>query len=118
MGVRYHQAWVSPLTRAQQTLEIIQDAQDNPAPVKVVEELAVFGDPDTVYDLLEEHYKKDPNSKLLLVGHNPNMTELVELLASEEVPEMRTSDMAWVVWDEQGPQLRKFYPRGKLMDLS
>lgn len=111
-GLTFAEAWVSPMRRAQQTLDIILKAY--PA-VPVVEraELAACEPASAVKSLLAEAYASNPSRKLLLVGHNPNMSDLLELLGGDAY--MRTSDLAWIGWDEQGPRELKFFPRGELM---
>ena len=111
-GLSFDEAWVSPMRRAQQTLDIILAAYGD-VPVLQHSELAVWEPASGVKSLLANAYASEPNRDLLLVGHNPNMSELLSLLGGDA--EMRTSDVAWLRWDERGPRQMAFFSRGELM---
>jgi phosphohistidine phosphatase SixA len=111
-GLSFDEAWVSPMRRARQTLDIILDAYGD-VPVAEHPELEVWEPAASVESLLAEAYVAQPHRDLLLVGHNPNMSELLSLLGGNA--EMRTSDVAWLRWDERGPRQLAFFPRGELM---
>lgn len=111
-GLTFDEAWVSPYRRARETLELILDVY---GPVSTVErqELVVWEPAESVVDLLADAYEARPDSQLLLVGHNPNMSDVLHLLGGHEL--MRTSDLAHICWDKQGPRQIRFYPRAELM---
>ncbi|MFT5128881.1 MAG: phosphohistidine phosphatase SixA, partial [Rhodothermales bacterium] len=111
-GLSFDEAWVSPLLRAQETLDLILDVYGD-VPVVEHQELAVCEPAPAIKALLAEAYTENPDRNLLLVGHNPNMSELLELLGGDA--DMRTSDLAWIRWDEDGPQQQAFYNRSDLM---
>ena len=114
-GLTFDEIWVSPYKRARQTLEIIQEYQGDDVEVHIDRNLPPHGDPDKTYDKLREEYKNHPEKNLLLVGHNPNMSSLLELLAdSRDTPEMNTSDVAVCEMDKKSSKLVKFYPRKEL----
>lgn len=114
-NIRFDESWVSPYTRAQQTLEIIQQYQPTDVPVKINKELPPFGDPEKIYIQLRDTSKNSPSKSILLVGHNPNISELLELLAgTPNVPEMRTSDVAICEINGEESKLIKYYSRSEL----
>ena len=114
-NIRFDECWVSPYTRAQQTLEIIQQYQPNDVPVKINKELPPFGDPETVLEQIRKESLAYPSKTILLVGHNPNMSELLELLSgTPNVPEMRTSDVAICEINGEETKLIKYYSRSEL----
>ena len=115
-GLIYDAVWVSPYVRAQETLQIIQSYQEKYIEPKIVNELRVAGDPEKVLSLLFEQNKDTPNQRLLLVGHNPNMTNLLELIINDgSYIEMRTSDLAHCKITDNHSELIKFYSRNDLM---
>jgi phosphohistidine phosphatase SixA len=111
-GLSFDEAWVSPYCRARQTLDLILDVYD-PVPVVLRPELIVWEPAQAVMSLLQACYEQRPDARLLLVGHNPNMTDLLHLLGGYEY--MRTSDLAWMRWDDDGPHQVKFFSRAELM---
>lgn len=113
----YNIAWVSPYKRAQETLEIIQKYQLKPSPVIINRDLRVGGDEEKIFILLQEQCKITPDIRILLVGHNPNITSLLGLLGKpKKTPEMRTSDVAKCELTENSHSMIKYYPRESLME--
>ena len=109
--------WVSPLRRARETLDIIQKFQKEIISPIVVAELVPGGDEDRVLAMLKEQSIKTPDVRLLVVGHNPLLSLLLELLdSSSNIADMRTSDVAHCLITEQGSELIKYYSREDLMD--
>ena len=111
-GLEFDTIWVSPFLRARQTLDIILDTFDSDISPLIVDELQVWGDPELVMDKLNDFAQLNPSSNLLLVGHNPNISTLVELLTDERI-DMSTSDVV-VITKNGGWQLESYFPRNTL----
>ena len=108
--------WVSPYRRARETLEIIQKYQEEIITPIIIKDLVPGGDEDEVLSLLQEQAIKTPDVRLLVVGHNPLLSLLLELLdSSSNVADMRTSDVAHCLITEQGSSLIKYYSRDVLI---
>lgn len=87
------QVWVSPLLRAQQTWQIVQQALPIQAPVRTESALVPEADPALLLALLTEQHED-----VLLVGHNPLLSDLLSLLVegfsrAGRVPVMGTSHL-------------------------
>lgn len=87
------QVWVSPLLRAQQTWQIVQQALSIQAPVRTEPALVPEADPVLLLALLAEQHEDT-----LLVGHNPLLSDLLSLLVegfsrAGRVPVMGTSHL-------------------------
>ncbi|MHA2504737.1 MAG: SixA phosphatase family protein [Candidatus Kariarchaeaceae archaeon] len=91
-GITYSHIWVSPFLRAQQTLEIIQSTFGTSIEPEVVDELRVWGDPRLVQGMILDFARNNPDSKLLIVGHNPNISSMAEIMTGEYIS-MSTSDV-------------------------
>lgn len=111
-GLAFDMIWVSPFLRAQQTLEIIQNTYDSDLEPEIVDELQVWGDPSLVKDMLDDHASNHPDSKLLIVGHNPNISNLIELLTGEHIY-MKTSDVVMISKKSEW-ELVTYFPRKRL----
>jgi phosphohistidine phosphatase len=84
----------SPAVRARQTWELA-GAELSPAP-RLVEDERVYAAPvDTLLSVVQEF--PDDAATAVLVGHNPGLQDLVELL-SGEVCELKTSALAVLSW--------------------
>jgi len=68
----------SPLTRAYQTAEIVAMGYDE-MPITVVDSLSSGGDRTELLEWVREHR---PASTIALVGHNPDLEELIAWLAA------------------------------------
>jgi phosphohistidine phosphatase len=69
----------SPAERAKQTLERVQDAHG--APFEVTEDRRIYlAEPDVLVDLVQS--APDEAKRLMIVGHNPGLQELVLALAT------------------------------------
>ncbi len=66
----------SPFLRAQQTAEIIQHVYKQANLVKITSDLAPGVDPDVLQDLTKGH---SPNARIALVGHEPDLSELISM---------------------------------------
>jgi phosphohistidine phosphatase len=83
-------AVVSPAERARETWQLVADELADPPPVRIEERVYAASDSellDIVRDLPDEA------STVVLVGHNPGMEDLVEVLTGQWVP-MPTSALA------------------------
>ncbi|MFQ5454559.1 MAG: histidine phosphatase family protein, partial [Candidatus Zixiibacteriota bacterium] len=112
--------WVSPYTRAQQTLDIILKYYQVKVPVIIKKELIPSGNPYLVVQqlLAETENNPNPEASLLLVGHNPTLSQVLELICSstgEESPEMHTSDVALCEVLENKTRLIRYFPRNELI---
>ena len=109
--------WVSPFRRARETLDIIQKYQKEIISPIIVPDLVPGGDEDKILALLKEQAIKTPNLRLLVVGHNPLLSLLLELIDSSSIDlDMRTSDVAHCLITEKSSELIKYYSRKDLMD--
>jgi phosphohistidine phosphatase SixA len=115
LGVDFDEAWVSPFFRAKQTLQIIQSVRASAAPQKELFDLEVHGDPQKVYDKLSQEFEVNPVKRLLLVGHNPNISKLLHLLVKDINRRMNTSEVAWLVWYNSGIYLEKYLDKETLL---
>lgn len=93
-GPRLDLAVVSPAARATQTWELVTAELTDPPPVRVEEAAYCFGG-DALLPLVH-----DVEGSVALVGHNPAVEELVELLTGE-VRRMPTSCLAVVDLDHR-----------------
>jgi phosphohistidine phosphatase len=115
LGINYDEAWVSPFLRAKQTLDIIQSSREEPAPQKEVFNLEVHGDPQKIYQKLSQEFKKYPKKRLLLVGHNPNISNLLHMLVKNHQRRMKTSEVAWIIWDQGSISLKEYFDKETLL---
>lgn len=115
-GMTFNLAWVSPYQRAQDTLGIIQKIFNVAVPVEIIEELIPGGDEEKVLELLQRQAKKAPLSKLLVVTHNPLVSNLVELIDAESIIDMETSAVVHCAITEQDYKLLNYYSRAQLME--
>jgi phosphohistidine phosphatase len=109
-GWEFEEVWVSPYIRARQTLEIILKTFSIKPLISVKDELVVWGDPKIVKRQLFEKAKDNPSLKLLIIGHNPNISSVVEELTNELV-EMKTSDLFYIEINNDKVIRYKYYPR-------
>ena len=72
----------SPLTRARQTAEIVARAFDAKTKLKFTEHLAVGGDPRALVDEVAATYGSF--ERVMLVGHEPYLSDLIAVLLSGE----------------------------------
>jgi phosphohistidine phosphatase len=106
----------SPVTRTRQTWELVSAELADP-PTASFDERIYAGMPDELLAVIRDLPDTAPSA--LLIGHNPGVEELVELLSGEEQG-MSTAALAVLTWDggwtdadEQVAQLREHAaPRG------
>jgi phosphohistidine phosphatase len=85
----------SPARRTQETWALVAaELADPPSPT--LDERIYGAPPDDLLAVIRE--LPDAAGSALLIGHNPGVAELVELLAGQE-REMRTSSIAVLSWD-------------------
>lgn len=114
-SMTFDMAWVSPYQRAQETLAIIQEVFNVTVPIEIIDELTPGGDEEIVLELLQEQAKKTPSSRLLVVSHNPLVSNLVELFDAELMIDMETSAVAHCSITEQDYKLLSYYSRAELL---
>ena len=113
-NITFDEVWVSPYTRAKQTLDIIMNTYETSVPVRIKSELTPGGDPEAIFYELQEESKKHPEKTILLVGHNPNMSDLLQLISNLSYQDMRTSDVAICSLTGEDSKLIKYYHRKEL----
>jgi phosphohistidine phosphatase len=84
----------SPAERTRQTLALVTAELDDPPDPTFDDD--IYGAPPAAL-LAVVRQLPDTSSTALLVGHNPGVQELVELLSGQEF-EMKTSSVAVMVW--------------------
>jgi phosphohistidine phosphatase len=112
---------VSPAVRARQTVERVADGAGEAPDVRVVDDL--YGaDVDDVLDMV--HHIHDEPDRMMLVGHNPTMAELVWALEqdseSDSPGNLPTSGIVALEFDQpwsrvtrdSGRVSHRFVPRG------
>ena len=115
LNLKFDIIWVSPYTRAKETLDLILESFKITVPIIEVNELVPFGNEEKIFLLLHEQYKKTPSANLLVVGHNPVLSSLLELLDSKNASEMRTSEVAYCEMNENISRLIEYFDRSKLI---
>jgi len=74
----------SPLLRAKQTADILSEVYPNTAH-KRLESLAPDGEFDTIIRYLKQCYIDDKNATIVLVGHEPDLSEFIMWALSKKV---------------------------------
>jgi phosphohistidine phosphatase SixA len=88
-------------------------------PVEYEEDLIVFENPKKIIKKIEKEFQDNPDISLLLVGHNPHLSDLLTLLVGDDAEDLRTSELAKVKYlGEDDSFLEQFYTREELMKLS
>lgn len=85
----------SPAQRTRETWALVAAELDD-APTVVVDERVYAAEPEELLDVVRD--LPDTADTALLIGHNPGVVELVELLGGQE-REMRTASIAVLSWD-------------------
>ncbi|MBD3343149.1 MAG: hypothetical protein GF353_28890 [Candidatus Lokiarchaeota archaeon] len=62
-----------------------------------------------------QEYEKNPIKRVLIVGHNPNISKLLHLFLPKHNILMNTSEIAWINIDKGTSELRKYYYKEKLI---
>src|SRR6266581_4545807 len=65
----------SPFTRAKQTAEIVAETFGARKLLEFTPHLEVGGDPEKLIDFMNEHY--NPDSSVMIVGHEPYLSGLI-----------------------------------------
>ena len=107
LGIKFTQIWVSPILRAQQTLQIIQKNYRSTIIPEVKAELTWEMDPELIHQMLEDEKTNNPEAAILIVGHNPHISKLLRLLVGKDNPKLGTSDIAWIIWTDEIPYLKR-----------
>ncbi|OLS24321.1 MAG: Phosphohistidine phosphatase SixA [Candidatus Heimdallarchaeota archaeon LC_3] len=119
LGIKIEKVWVSPYRRARQTFEIVQNILKLKCEVEFKRELTVFENPKEILHLLKSEYELNSGISLLLVGHNPHLSELLAILVGNENIDMKTSELAFIEFSGVGiSKLMKYYTRDALLKLS
>lgn len=84
----------SPARRTRETWALVAAELDGP-PSAVLDDRVYAAEPDELLDVVRD--LPDTAGTALLIGHNPAVVELVELLGGQE-REMRTSSIAVLSW--------------------
>jgi phosphohistidine phosphatase len=85
----------SPAQRTRETWALLAAELDD-APDAVFDDRVYAAEPDELLDVVRA--LPDTTGTALLIGHNPGVVELVELLGGQE-REMRTASVAVLSWD-------------------
>ncbi|MHA1983156.1 MAG: phosphohistidine phosphatase SixA [Candidatus Hodarchaeales archaeon] len=119
LGIQIDKALVSPYIRARQTFKIVQKTLNLKCPVEYDEDLIVFENPKKILKKIEKEFHDNPDISLLLVGHNPHLSDLLTLLVGNQAEILRTSELAKVKFrGEEDSFLEQFYTRDALMKLT
>jgi phosphohistidine phosphatase len=110
----WNEVWVSPAVRARQTLDIIKTVCRRDAPEQTLEELLGEQDPQLIFQALQALSDANPKDRILIVGHNPHISALLALLVPSTDISMKTGEIAWVIWDEQGVRLQEYLTKKDL----
>lgn len=116
-GLTYTHAWVSQLKRSRQTYDIMARVFGSNVQARKLAALQPSANIDSLLEEIDALYAQDPNAELLVIGHNPQVSELLGLLGGAGTPHMGTSDMAYIEWGEFGPSVKRFYERESLVAL-
>ena len=82
LGADFDLILSSPYVRAKETAEVLADVFKVKADIAFSDNLVPMGDPDLLISEMNEKYSAN---SIALVGHEPQLTALVSLLAAENV---------------------------------
>jgi phosphohistidine phosphatase len=108
LGIKFNRIWVSPLLRAQQTLDIIQKIYKSKISPEIKPELEGDKDPDPIVQTIESESQIHPNDVILIVSHNMLASDLLHLFIEGNAVEMGTSEVAWLHKSEDGFKLTQY----------
>ncbi len=97
-GIRPDLILSSPAKRARQTAEIMREILGETIPVKE-EQVIYFGDEDDLSDLLLG--LSETVNTVLIVGHNPDLTDWVNRYKEEKIWNLPTSGIFGVAFDTE-----------------
>ena len=80
LGFSLDTIYCSPFVRARQTAEIVAEAVDARAKLKLTTHLEVSGDPHKFLKLVNE--TQGPEASIMLVGHEPYLSSLISTLTA------------------------------------
>ena len=117
-NLHFEKVWVSPYIRAQETLDIILKYYRVNVKLAIIKELTPSGSSVKLLEQLQEvSTPNNQDTSILIVGHDPTLSELLELICGPEkeyIPNMRTSDVAVCEVVANETRLLRFYPRAEL----
>lgn len=118
LDITLEKAWISPYRRTRQTFQIVQSVMNLTCDVEFKHELIVLENPKKILELLINENESNPEISLLLVGHNPHLSDLIFILCNEDI-DLKTSELVWINFsNENDSKLVKYYTREDLMRLS
>ena len=110
MGVTPELIVASPALRAKTTAKIYLEVLGG----KLVEDRRIYEDSAITLLFVAQHYF-DQADRVMIVGHNPSLSELATMLTGEHLFEIPTSAVVGVAFDEAAPQQSKLlfyeYPK-------
>ncbi len=114
LGLKLDRIATSPLPRAHRTAEIFADALGKPELLEVVDGLRAGSDARSIAEWLATR----PEPRLMIVGHNPTLSELLGyLVVGGEGPplcELKKAGIAALVGEQGGPYAIDWIARPRL----
>jgi phosphohistidine phosphatase len=115
IGLKLDKIVTSPLPRASRTAEIVADVLGVAFLLEDAESLAPAATPESIRDWL----KGRAEARIMLVGHNPNLSELLTLLVDDRprpvVCDLRKAGLAALREDPHGRYLIDWIARPRLI---
>lgn len=99
LGLKLDRIYTSPLVRARQTAEIVAEVLELPSPTIDARLASGRLDHDTLHSLLLELHTDE---RVLLVGHQPDMSEVIQQITGGSV-EMKRGALAAIELDRITP---------------
>ncbi|WP_313374533.1 histidine phosphatase family protein [Chishuiella sp.] len=98
LNLSFDKIYTSKAVRAKETSEIVQNILFPTQKVEVVDELYTFSN-----FLLDSWIRKLDNKleNILIFGHNPAFTELINQLGDKNIYNLSTSGFAWLQFDNE-----------------
>lgn len=97
-NLSFDKVYTSKAVRAQETSQIVQSILFPEQKIEVIDELYTFSS-----FLLDSWIRKLDNKleNILIFGHNPALTEIVNQLGDESIYNLSTSGFAWLQFDTE-----------------
>jgi len=114
-GIFFNEVWISPILRSKQTFDELDSVYESRIKPKIHNSLHYSANPQETMDEISSFFTSQPDYQLLLIGHNPHITELLSLLLHRSAPTFRTSEVAWLKLNPKGWELKGFYTRETLL---
>ena len=120
LSVRPSLIITSPAVRARETAKLIARAIGYPIEFLQTEQSLYLADPDTILEIIE--LQDDTFSDLVVVGHNPGMTEVANQLSGQTIDNIPTCGLVTIEadtdqWQTIGTVKRTFigfdYPKNR-----